>query len=353
MSAEMLRLMEAWDGLGVVSRYDRPTGAWIFIALHDDTLGSPVGGTRMKVYERPEDGLTDALRLAEGMSYKWAAIELDSGGGKAVLALSRELDRAERNGLLERYAALLESLQGVFATGEDLGTTPEDMLVLARATRYVHGYDAERGAVRDPGPFTAAGVFAGMRAALSHVFGDETFEGRSILVQGVGDVGLPLAGLCGEAGATLLVSDLDGERARRAAADLGAQLVDPADVYSSTCDVYAPCAVGATLNDETIPQLACRIVAGSANNQLGSRGHAGKLHERGILYAPDYVINAGGALGFGLIGRGHTDEDELRDRIDGLGPVLREIFREAGERGESPLDAAERRVQRVLARGRS
>ena len=145
MTKDLPTLIKEWDGLGVVSRFDRPTGAWIFIALHDDTLGPPVGGTRMKVYDRPEAGLVDALRLAEGMTYKWAAIELDSGGGKAVLALSRELDGAERTGLLECYAGLIESLRGAFSTGEDLGTTPEDMLTLARVTRHVHGYDPDKG----------------------------------------------------------------------------------------------------------------------------------------------------------------------------------------------------------------
>ena len=188
------RMIEDWDGLAVVNRHHRPTGAWIFIALHDDALGRPTGGTRIKVYETPADGLRDALRLAEGMTHKWAAIEQPFGGGKGVLALGHEPSPAEREQLLICYGRLVQALRGSFSTGQDLGTTTEDMLLLSRHTRFVHGPDRETGRALDPGPYTARAVFAGLLAAVKHVIGSSDLNGRRILVQGVGGVGRPLAG---------------------------------------------------------------------------------------------------------------------------------------------------------------
>ncbi len=343
----MRDLLAAWDGLGVVSRFDRETGTWIFIALHDDRLGRPTGGTRLKAYPTPEDGLADALRLAGGMTAKWAALELPMGGGKAVLAVARPLASEERRGLLLRYGALVESLAGAFATGEDLGTTPEDMRVLSERTRWVHVFpDAP-----DPGPFTAEGVFHGMRAALVARFGGDEPAGRRILVQGVGDVGEPLAELLATAGAQVLLCDLDEARARALAGRLGAEVVPPAQLYETPCDVFAPCAVGAVLDERSIPRLACAIVAGAANNQLAEPADAVRLHQRGILYAPDYVINGGGALAFGLMGMGRADPTQARTEMARIGERLAEIFREAAARDESPAATADRRVARVLEQG--
>ena len=233
-------MIEQWDGQAVVCQFDRQAQAWVFIALHDTTLGRPVGGTRMKVYQRPEDGLRDAMRLAEGMTHKWAVIDFPNGGGKAVLALSRPLEGEERVGLLERYAGLLRSLKGSFATGEDLGTTPEDMLVLARECDYVHGYEPDRGAVKDPGPVTAVGVFAGLKAAVRHQLGKPELEGVSVLVQGVGDVGAPLARFCAAAGARLLISDIEAPRAEALAAELKGEVV-PADVGRDPLGLEGAC----------------------------------------------------------------------------------------------------------------
>jgi len=348
----LLDLVQRWDGLGVVTRYDAPTGTWMFVALHDDTLGTPVGGCRMKVYSAPEEGLRDALRLAEGMTYKWAAIDFPFGGGKAVLAVPRPVEGEERIGLLHRFGALLNGLGGAFGTGEDLGTTPEDMRELAAATPHVVGRPRGGAGPTDPGPFTARGVFAGIGAALRHrEFGDE-LEGRRILIQGVGDVGEPLARLCAEAGAEVLVSDVDQARAMRLAVELGAEVVPVDGVYDEPCDVYAPCAVGATLNAETIPRLRCDIVAGSANNQLATEEDAERLGDRGILYAPDFIVNAGGAMAFGLVYQGERRDDELLRRVAEIGDTLEQIFAEAAEVGEGPLAAARRRARRVLKRGR-
>jgi leucine dehydrogenase len=347
----MLDLVRRWDGLGVTIRHDAATGTWIFVAMHDDTLGRPVGGCRMKVYPRAEDGLRDALRLAEGMTHKWAAIDFPFGGGKAVLAVPHPLEGDERTGLLHRFGSLLNSLGGAFGTGEDLGTTPEDMRELSTVSEHVVGRPRGAPGPTDPGPFTALGVFEGIRAALRHRgFGDD-LTGSRVLVQGVGDVGEPLARLCARSGAHVLLCDLDRAKAFALAVELGGSVVMDESPYDEDCDVYAPCAVGATLNPETIPQLRCDVVAGSANNQLESNEDADRLGDRGILYAPDFVVNAGGAMAFGLVHQGERRQEALERRVAGIGDLLEEIFAEATERGGGPLAAARRRVQRVLARG--
>lgn len=344
-------LIERWDGLAVVARHDRAADAWVFIALHDPTLGTPVGGSRLKVYRTPEDGLKDAMRLAEGMTYKWAGIDFPFGGGKAVLCLSRTLPPVERRELLLRYGRLLETLNGAFKTGVDLGTTPEDMALLSGETSHVMGIvDGES---RDPGPYTALGVLSGIRACLRHLDGSADLADRTVLVQGAGDVGLPLARLLAEAGARVLVADLDADRARRVAAETGGEAVAAEEIPDTPCDVYAPCAVGGVLDPDTIPRLRCRVVAGSANNQLESESDAERLHERRILYAPDYIINAGGAIAFGIMHRGEDDEATLRSAVERIEKSLEEIFAEAEDAGESPARAARRRAERVLARARA
>jgi leucine dehydrogenase len=306
----------------------------------------------MKVYPHPREGLLDALRLAEGMTRKWAALDLPFGGGKAVLALARELDDTARLDLLGDFGALVETLGGAFSTGEDLGTTPEDMAYLAGITRHVKGLARGGEGPTDPGPFTALGVLAGIRAALGHAFQDERLDGRRIVVQGVGDVGGPLARALAGAGADVLVADVDERRAAGIAAEIDGEVVPAAAALETGCDVLAPCAVGAVLNERSIPRLRCRVVAGSANNQLEGPADAEALRERGILYAPDYVVNAGGALAFGLMALGTPDGPDLRRRVERIGDTLTEIFREARERDVSPLTAADERVERALARAR-
>ena len=343
------RLMREWDGEYVVMRYDHAADAWIFIAIHSTRLGSALGGTRMKAYDSPADALKDAQRLSEGMTYKWAGIDFPQGGGKAVIALTRDVSEKEREELLERYGALVEALQGQFGTGLDLGITPEDILVIARKTRYVHG--AREDSPGDPGPWTALGVFSGMQAVLAELFGDADPKDRTVLIQGVGDVGLPLAELLSEAGARLKLSDLNEARVRDAAHRFDADVVDPGAVYEEPCDIFAPCAVGAVLNADSIPRLGCKAVAGSANNQLDTREDAGRMHERGILYSPDYIINAGGAIALNGVEARGMSQAEARERIVAIGDTLKALFEEARERNESPLLAAERRARRVLERG--
>jgi leucine dehydrogenase len=346
-----LDLLESWDGIGVVVRRDQPTGTWIFVALHDDTLGPATGGCRMKVYDRPEDGLVDALRLAEGMTHKWAAMDFPFGGGKTVLAIPHELDGDDRRGLLHRFGELLNSLGGSYGTGADLGTTTEDMQTIAEVSEYVIGVHGRTEGPMDPSPYTALGVFEGIRAALRNRFGSDDFTGRTILVEGVGAVGEPLAERIAEAGGTLVLADLDAARADSVAARLGATTVPLRVVASTECDVYAPCAVGATLDEDTIPRLRCSIVAGAANNQLATPDAARALHERDILYAPDYVINGGGAMAFTSIYLGVDDLEEVDRRVRSIGANLDGIFKEAATRGSSPVVAAQAHVARILQRG--
>lgn len=349
--SDMERLLQQWDGHAVVTHFDRPTGTWVFIAIHDMTLGPALGGCRLRMYDSPADGLHDAMRLAEGMTHKWAVIGFPYGGGKTVMAVGKLLDAEEREGLFRRYGRLLQSLGGCYAAGEDLGTTPADMAVVAEETEFAHGLDRATGDPVDPGPYTALGVFTAIRTALQRAYGSPRPTGRTVLVQGMGDVGWPLAKRLKEEGAAVLAADTDAARLRRAVAELGCVPVEADHVYATPCDVYAPCAVGATLNERTVPLLQCRVVAGSANNQLEAPEVAEALHARGILYAPDYVVNAGGAIALPMLHRG-AREGEVRIRVEGIGETLAAIFAEAAERGESPVHAARRRVERVLEAAR-
>lgn len=342
-------LIQRWPGEEVVVRYDREADAWMFIALHSTRGRRSVGGARLKTYPSPEEGLKDALRLAEGMTSKWAAIEVDYGGGKAVIALARPVAGPARTALMRRFGRFIDSLNGRYGTGPDIGTTPDDLALLAGITRYVHCYDWAKGAPYDPGIYTALGVLSGLRAGWRHLTGRDDLEGVRVLVQGLGDTGAPLARSLAGAGAVLLLNDLDQDRALALARELGAEVVSMEEVYDTPCDVYAPCSVGATVNEATIPRLRCRLIAGSANNQLARPEDAERLHARGILYAPDYVINGGGAVSLALVDEGvdfPAVEAAVR-RIDGR---LTDIFREADAGNESPVHAARRRVDAWLAR---
>ncbi len=346
---DVLGLIEAWDGNGVVVRHHSPTGAWIFIALHNSHLGPPAGGTRMKVYGSPAEGLEDAQRLAEGMTFKWAGLDLPHGGGKAVLALERPLSEAEQEDLWQAYGELVESLGGAFVTGADLGMSAESMARVARYTRHVLGVDYEAGVSRDPGPYTARGVFVGIEAALAQVYGAPGVAGRRVLVEGLGGVGGPLARALAEDGADLVVTDLDADKARRVASELGVEVVELEGASREVCDVYAPCAVGAILSEDTIPHLGCRIVAGSANNQLRTPEDAARLAERGILYVPDYIINAGGAMAFVLIHNGLDDLGEVMRRVGDIGASVTALLEDAEASDAEPLAMARERVLRRLA----
>ncbi|HET6638678.1 MAG TPA: Glu/Leu/Phe/Val dehydrogenase dimerization domain-containing protein [Gemmatimonadota bacterium] len=332
----------------MVCRRDAQARAWIFLAIHDTTLGPAVGGTRLRAYASPAAALEDAMRLAQAMTDKWAVLDLPFGGGKCVIAPDEPLGVEARAALFLRYGHLLESLRGAFYSGVDVGVSPADMAVVARATRHVHGVDFADGSTVDPGPYTARGVLHAIEASLEVAFGNPDPAGRTVLVQGVGDVGRPLAGLLAEAGARVLVSDIDTERADGVAAEIGGRSVAADAALETACDVFAPCAIGGILDGASVDRLDCRIVAGSANAQLAEPRVADRLHERGIVYAPDFVANGGGAAALGLIALGE-DESVARRKVDGIGDTVRAIFREAEAAGEPPLRAARRIVERRLA----
>lgn len=344
-------LISSWDGDEVVVRFDRPTGTWMFVGIHSLRLGPACGGTRMKTYRTPADALSDALRLSAAMTLKMAAANMPFGGGKAVLAVPGPLEGAGRRGLMLRYGDLVASLGGNFHTGPDMNTSPADMDVVGERSPHVVCRSIEHGGSGDPGPHTANGVFHGIRATVRHRFGSADLSARVILVQGVGDVGAPLAEQLAAAGARVLVSDIAAERARSLAGRIGARVVPPDQALRTECDVYAPCALGATLSKDTIPALRCGIVAGSANNQLAEPEDAERLRTAGILYAPDFVINAGGVLyAWGLEALGWS-RDIVEERHVAIGETLREIYSDAEQRGITTEAAAEELARRRLATG--
>jgi len=344
-------MLRDWDGLGIFHAVDGATGARIYVAYHNATLGPPAGGTRLRSYPDTTSALADVRRLAEAMTYKWAAIGLPFGGGKCVIdAPSPPAGQARRDFFL-RYGRLLAGLRGSFVATVDMGTTPEDMDVAARESEHLFGYAPGSGEGRDPGPYTALGVFEGIRAAVLHRRGDLDLEGVTVAIQGVGDVGAPLAHRLAEAGARLVVADLDRARARKVAAEVDGSVVGPDEIYSTQCDVFSPCAGGAVLDDDTIPALQCDIVAGSANNPLQRPRHARLLDERGILYAPDYIVSGGGAVAFGYLYNGVVEEEALVAKVRLIGQRLASVFREAEERGELPVEAARRLAEKRLEDG--
>jgi leucine dehydrogenase len=275
------------------------------------------------------------------MTAKLAVADLGLGGGKAVLAMPKIPEGDDRRALLHRYGDTVASLGGGFITSSDVGTGESDMDVIAERTEHVFGRSVAKGGAGDPGPFTAVGVFHGIKASLAHVYGSDDLSGRTVLVQGVGSVGAALAELLGRDGAVLSVADVDRERAQTIASSVGGFAVEAGQALAIECDVYAPCALGATLSAESIPQLRCKIVAGSANNQLAQPEAAELLLAAGILYAPDYVINAGGAIAINFLelnGRSQADVDAALVKI---GETLTEIYARADISGITTAAAAD------------
>ncbi|HEX2032111.1 MAG TPA: Glu/Leu/Phe/Val dehydrogenase dimerization domain-containing protein [Actinomycetota bacterium] len=338
-----------WDGERIATATHPGTGARLFVFIHSTRLGPACGGTRMRVYPSIADAMADGMRLAAGMTRKNAVAGLPLGGGKAVIAVPELPTGAARRDLFHRYGDLVNSLGGEFLTGVDMNTTPEDFDVMGDVSPYAFTRTAERGGSGDASPYTALGVLHGIRASVERVFGSPDVGGRSVLVQGVGAVGSSLARLLTADGARVGVSDLDGDRARAVAAEIGAAVVPAGSVLRIEADVLAPCAAGGLLNERSISTLGARVVAGSANNQLGTPEDADRLHRAGILYAPDYVISAGGvlqAVGLDLLG---WSADHVRRRVAGIGDTLREVYEMAREHGTSTEAAAAALADRRLA----
>jgi leucine dehydrogenase len=328
--------------------YDRTSGLKAIIALHDTTLGPALGGCRMWPYATEADAITDVLRLSRGMTYKAAMADLPYGGGKAVIIGDPRTDKSEA--LFRALGRAIDSLGGRYYTGEDVGTGPADMDHAAEETRYVLG-STRGGGSGDPSPVTARGVWLGIRTAVRHQLQRADLAGVRVAVQGLGHVGYNLARLLAQDGARLIVADLDPTRVERAADELAAKVVDSDLILSAECDVLAPCALGGVLNDDTIPRLACRIVAGAANNQLLEDRHGAALHARGILYAPDYVINAGGLINIAQeLQPGGYDRGRALAQVEAIGTTLAEVFERAARAGLPTHEVADRVArERIVA----
>ena len=322
---------------------DPAAGLDAYIALHDTTLGPALGGTRMWSYACAQEAITDTLRLARGMTFKSALANLPHGGGKGVIVGDPKGDKSEA--LLGAYGRFVESFRGSFITGEDVGIGVADVAAMGRETSHLVGTARGGG---DPSPVTALGVLHGIEAALSHRLGDPRLTGVTVAVQGLGHVGLALCDLLDRAGARLVVADIDVDAVARARVAFGAEAMAPEKIYDADATVFAPCALGAVLDDETVPRLRCAAVAGAANNQLLEDRHGEALRARGILYAPDYVINAGGLINAAAELRpGGYERDWARAKVAEIGPTLSGIFEHADR-----LDATTNAVADRLARQR-
>ena len=337
-------LLNAWDGESVSVHRDRESGAWMFICVHSTALGKAAGGTRMKHYASRGDALGDGMRLAEAMSLKFACVGFPHGGGKAVIALpTPEIPSGDaRRRLLLEYGAFVDSLGGLYSCAPDMNTSSTDMDVIAEMTPYVFGKTEAAGGAGDTSPDTAVGVMHGIRATCRYAFGSDDLSQRTVLVQGAGGVGGHLIELLMEAGASIIATDIDGGRLERLRYK-GVRVVPPEAALTTECDILSPCAVGGILNATTIPGLRCGAVAGGANNQLQSPADADLLRERGIPYAPDFVINAGGVLHGGGLEELGWSRQELDAKLAGIGESVHEIFHRA-ERDGTSTDAAARRI---------
>jgi leucine dehydrogenase len=345
----VFELLEGWDGEEVAVRFDRDLATWMLVCVHSTRLGPACGGTRMKSYAEPGDALRDGLRLSGAMTAKNAVAGLPLGGGKAVLAVPEVPQGDRRRELFLRYGDLVRSLGGTYVTACDMNTSERDMNVVGERCPYVFGRSVANGGSGSSAPATAAGVFHGIRASVAHAFGSPDLEGRTVLVQGVGSVGRILARQLGQAGARVSVSDVDRARAIEAAEALGAENVAAEDAFRTRCDVFSPNATGGILSSETIPELRCRIVAGAANNQLARPEDAELFGPLGILYAPDYVINAGGIIHLASLELFGEDEAQRDERLLGIGEALTEVFEAAAAESLSTGAAAELIVERRLA----
>ena len=335
--------------------HDRASGLTAIVALHSTHLGPGAGGTRFWHYADPQGAMRDALRLSRGMSYKNAMAGLPMGGGKAVVLLDAQ--RTKTPEMLAAFGDAIDALGGRYVTAEDVGASEADMVAISQRTPHVCGLPAGEGELGgDPGPFTAMGIFLGIKAAVAHKLGSDSLTGVRVAVQGCGSVGGGVARLLARDGARLTLSDIDGARAEALAAEIGGTAVAANAVMGVACDVFSPNALGAILDDAGIAKLDCAIVAGGANNQLARREHGGLLAERGILYAPDYVINAGGIINVSLeyLCRQHgepCDVAEVRRRIAQIPERLQAVWCESDASGESSDVVADRMAQALIGRG--
>ncbi|SIS36964.1 Leu/Phe/Val dehydrogenase [Salimicrobium flavidum] len=345
---EIFSYMETYDYEQLIFCQDKTSGLKAVIAIHDTTLGPALGGTRMWTYKSEEDAVEDALRLAKGMTYKNAASGLNLGGGKTVIIGDPKQDKNEE--MFRAFGRYIQGLNGRYITAEDVGTTVQDMDLIYEETNFVTGISPAFGSSGNPSPITAYGVYKGMKAAAKEGFGTDDLKGRTIAVQGIGNVAFNLCRYLHEEGAHLIVTDINQEAVDRACEEFGARAVDPDDIYDVDCDIYAPCALGATLNDDTIPRIKAKVIAGAANNQLKDASHGDILFEKGIVYTPDYVINAGGVINVADELNGYNKERAMK-KVETIYDNVRQVF-EISRRDNIPTNKAadrlaEERIERM------
>jgi len=339
---------DAHEGVHFFS--DVASGLRAVIAIHSTHLGPAAGGTRLWHYADANDAVTDALRLSRGMSFKNAMAGLPVGGGKGVILADKA--RTKTPEMLAAFGRAIESLGGRYVTAEDVGMGEADLVAIGKETRHVSGLPVGEGhAGGDPGPSTAMGVFLGVKAAIRHALRKESAQGVHVAIQGVGSVGGGLARLLAAEGAKLTLADVDQARAAKLAAELGGAAVDAAQILSVEADVVSPCALGAILTADSIARLNTPIVAGGANNQLALPEDGDRLHARGILYAPDYVINAGGIINVTLEYLGQGDRAEVQARLKQIPGRLETIWAESETTGETAARVADRMAMKLIGRG--
>jgi leucine dehydrogenase len=326
---------------------DKETGLKAIIAIHNTTLGPALGGCRIWPYESEEAALRDVLRLSRGMTYKSAAAGLNLGGGKAVII--GEAKRIKSEKLFRVFGRFVQTLGGRYITAEDVGTSVQDMEWVRMETNFVTGISRTFGGSGDPSPLTAFGVYQGIRAALTWHFGSDSLEEKTVLVQGVGQVGFALLQHLIPSGARVIASDVDDKNIRRVLTDYpSVQFVAADKIYDIPCDIFAPCALGGVVNDDTISRLQCRIIAGSANNVLADEDkHSVDLEARGILYAPDFVISAGGLINVANELVGYERKQALR-QVTGIYDIVMSIFQIAKEENVTTQKAAKTLAERRI-----
>lgn len=349
---EIFKTLQTTRHEQVVFCYLHDAGLKAIIAIHDTTLGPALGGCRMWPYASEEEALDDVLRLARGMTYKAAAAGLNLGGGKAVIIGDPKKDKSEL--LFRAFGKAVNALGGRYITAEDVGTDVLDMEYISQETDYVTGLDVTRGGSGDPSPMTAYGVLQGMKASLEKRYGSQSFKERSVAIQGAGNVGRNLVELLVKEGVgKIYLADIDRARVERLASEHACvEAADPNEIIFAECDVLAPCALGGTVNDDTLEKLRCKIIAGAANNQLREHVHGIELARRGILYAPDYVINAGGLMNVYIELDGYNRERAYR-LIRGIYHNTLKIYKLADEQKLPTSEAADRlAVNRMHEMGR-
>ncbi|MCM3675513.1 MULTISPECIES: branched-chain amino acid dehydrogenase [Peribacillus] len=347
---EIFKYLEKYDYEQLLFCQDKQSGLKAIIAIHDTTLGPALGGTRMWTYASEEEAIEDALRLSRGMTYKNAAAGLNLGGGKTVIIGDPRKDKNEE--MFRAFGRYIQGLNGRYITAEDVGTTVEDMDLIHEETDFVTGISPAFGSSGNPSPVTAYGVYRGMKAAAKEAFGTDSLEGKVIAVQGVGNVSYNLCRHLHEEGAKLIVTDINKESVARAVESFGATAVNPDEIYGVDCDIYAPCALGAVINDHTINQIRAKVIAGAANNQLKEPVHGDQIHEKGIIYAPDYVINAGGVINVADELLGYNRERALK-KVETVYDTIERVI-EIAKRDKIPTyKAADRMAEERIARMRN